>query len=204
MNADTGHARYACQCDCGHALIVRGVSLQSGATTSCGCFHREKVGAANRTHGMSGATPEYRAWAHMLRRCYTPTTREYRHYGGRGIKVCDRWRESFENFYADMGPRPTADHSIDRIDNDGDYEPKNCRWTTAGVQARNTRKNVNLTFNGKTQTISEWTRELGFERETLRYRIAKGWPVDLALTTPAAPGIARRVSNELRKKGLLK
>lgn len=210
-NAGTGHALYACQCDCGHAIIVRGVSFVSGNTTSCGCYHREAASGRARTHGMSGGAlghtgraPEYQAWAAMLRRCYTTTRADYENYGGRGISVCDRWRESFENFYADMGPRPSPKHSLDRINNDGNYEPSNCRWTTPDVQARNTRTNVNLTFNGKTQTISEWTRELGFERETLRRRIALGWPVEDAFTTPADLKSAKRKSAELRARGLIK
>ncbi|MGY8988455.1 MAG: hypothetical protein ACKVG7_07840, partial [Flavobacteriales bacterium] len=110
----------------------------------------------------------------------------YDGYGGRGISVCDRWRDSFENFLADMGERPSNEHSIDRKDNDGNYEPDNCRWATKKEQGRNRRSNRILTFNNKTQTLIEWSEELGISSAVIRQRIkASGWSIEEALTTPA-------------------
>jgi hypothetical protein len=185
---------FLCRCDCGTEKIIRADCLYTGNTTSCGCFLRENRGQSQRTHGMSAThrTVEYDAWAHMIRRCHTPTTHNYANYGGRGISVCERWRYSFENFLADMGERPSPKHSLDRRDNNGNYEPANCRWATPIEQGNNTRKVRLITYKGKTQSVSAWTRELGFPRETLRKRIATGWPIDLAFTTAVDPALARK------------
>jgi hypothetical protein len=154
------------------------------------------------THGLTKSA-EYGIWSAMKRRCYNTHCQDYPSYGGRGIKVCEAWLK-FENFYADMGPRPSSAHSIDRLDNNGDYEPGNCRWSTPIAQARNTRRNVRLTFNGKTQTISEWAYELGFSQRTLQTRLKRGWPIEAALTTPLDKLSARRKTAELRAKGFMK
>lgn len=194
-----GHLFYLCQCDCGAETTQRKDALIHGGSVSCGCYAREAIAKRARKHGMSGATPEYQAWAHMIRRCHTPTTESYKYYGARGIIVCDRWRLSFENFYADMGPRPSPKHSIDRIDNNGNYEPSNCRWATTHQQASNTRKNQWLTFRGETKTVSEWTRVLGFPREVIRSRLARGWSVEQALTLPPDAGESKRIMAQARK-----
>jgi len=141
------------------------------------------VGARYRTHGMTGSG-EYNIWAHIVSRCENVNNHAYADYGGRGIRVCARWRCSFENFLADMGPRPSATHSIDRIDNDGHYEPGNCRWATALVQARNSRRNIFLTHNGVTRCVSEWAGVVGIGRRTLEERVRRGWSVQRVLEEP--------------------
>lgn len=118
--------------------------------------------------------PEYRNWHNMKNRCVNPNVPEYKYYGARGIKVCERWIHSFRNFYEDMGPRPSPKHSIDRINNDGDYSPENCRWATQTEQSRNTRCNHLLTINGISKTISEWAEMVGIKQNSLLYRIRRG------------------------------
>ena len=142
-----GITKWACRCDCGTERMVAGGHLRGGRTNSCGCYNREVAGRRalerSTTHGHSPrgkASPEYRAWRSMLNRCDHPCVNSYERYGGRGITVCSRWRESFEAFLADMGPKPSPKHSVDRIDNDGNYEPGNCRWATPIEQAQHKRR----------------------------------------------------------------
>jgi len=130
-------------------------------------------------------TPEYAAWTRMKRRCYNPKQDHYDRYGGRGIAVCARWLNSFENFLADMGPRPSPKHSIERKDNDRDYEPANCVWATLTEQTRNRCTNKLLTYKGRTQCLAAWAEEIGIGRSTLDRRIRHyKWPIERALTTP--------------------
>ncbi len=132
-------------------------------------------------HGMRN-TPEYRSWTHMRDRCYRETDKRYKNYGGRGISVCDRWRKSFTAFYEDMGKRPTDKHSIDRIDNNGNYEPNNCRWATKQEQADNRSNGYRFTYGGKTLTIRQWSNESGIAYDTLRQRLLRyKWSIEKAL-----------------------
>lgn len=174
---------WECLCDCGNTAILRAALLKNGHTKSCGCLQRERASKACTTHGMR-FSPEWRTWRHIKDRCYNPNTERYPHYGGRGIKVCDRWLNSFENFYADMGKKPEG-YSIERINIDGDYSPENCKWIALRDQANNKKNNKFVTFKGKTQTVAQWAEELGFNKQTLYSRLnGYGWSVEKSLTTP--------------------
>lgn len=180
-----GKGKWACLCDCGNTSVVDGADLRRGKVRSCGCLQLEiaKTGDCRRTHGHTD-TPEYRSWSAMIRRCADPNARGYHRYGGRGIKVCERWVNSVEDFVADMGPRPPGT-SIDRWpDADGDYEPGNCRWATAQEQAANMSTTVLITANGKSQPIEAWARELGVSSQALRYRLKCGMSHDAVVNTP--------------------
>ena len=170
---------WICQCSCDEKtiIIVKGSQLKNGHTKSCGCFNKMVISKLNKTHGMT-KTSIYSIYRNMINRCYNKKVKCYKNYGGRGIKMCDRWLESFEYFYEDMGPRPSDSHSIDRIDNDGDYSKENCRWTTREEQNNNTSRNIYLTYNNVTKTISQWAKELNISSSTIKYRINKGWPVE--------------------------
>lgn len=170
---------WKCRCACGNTCVVIASHLRSGHSTSCGCKHTERL----VKHGMHRTT-EYRIWQQMKRRCTDSRCRTYPRYGGRGITVCDRWLESFENFYADMGDRPSKQHSLDRIDNDGPYSPENCRWATWDVQYRNRRQTVSITYSGETKCQKDWCREYGVDEATFAQRLSRGWDVGTALKAP--------------------
>lgn len=135
-------------------------------------------------HGMN-KSPEHRAWVHMKQRCTNENKREYKCYGGRGIKVCDEWMHSFIAFYSHVGPRPSEIHSIDRINVNGNYEPGNVRWATHQEQVENTTVVRNVTIGGKTQSISAWEREMGLSRGQVRAREKSGWSLEEAILTPS-------------------
>lgn len=160
-------AKWICKCDCGEVKSVRGHHLRRGRIVSCGCY------AKDQRHGMSH-TSIYGTWEKFIRRCYVPVDKAYHNYGGRGISVSDEWRESFENFYRDMGDRPPG-MSLDRIDNDGDYCKENCRWASARTQCNNSRQNRRLTIDGRTLTVAQWARVAGINPSTIRSRIQAGW-----------------------------
>lgn len=171
-----------CKCDCGNEVEVDGNSLRTGNTLSCGCLASQIIAERNFRHGQYG-TPEYRSWASMLSRCTNQNVERYSRYGGRGITVCDRWK-SFENFLADMGNRPTSKHSINRIDNDGNYEKENCEWSID--QQSNTSRSVRLAVNGITKTLAQWSKQSGIKEATIRRRIkVLKWSVESSVTTPA-------------------
>ncbi|KKK59795.1 hypothetical protein LCGC14_3030790 [marine sediment metagenome] len=173
--------RWLCKCDCGKEKIILGYNLKNGHTKSCGCLLKE---GNNTTHSHS-KTKTYHSWHNMIRRCTNFNDLSYHNYGGRGITVCKRWRNSFENFLEDMGEPPTDSHSIDRINNNGNYCRENCQWTTRKEQNRNKRDSHLETYNGKTQCLSAWAEETGIAYWTLCARINKlGWSIEKALTTP--------------------
>ena len=137
-SGSNGSIVWKCKCDCGKETFVSSDNLRSGNTTSCGCLQKERASETKTIHRQSYSS-EYRAWQNMKARCYNPNNKYYKNYGERGIEVCDRWKDSFENFFEDMGPKPSSKHSIDRIDVNGNYEPENCKWSTDQEQARNKR-----------------------------------------------------------------
>lgn len=177
-SATDTNARWKCVCDCGRETVQYGQDLKRGKVISCGCWNDEK----RFKHGMAN-TLVYGVWQQIHQRCGNPKAAGYENYGGRGIKVCERWK-SFENFVADMGVRSDG-YSIDRINNDGDYEPSNCRWATTSQQLNNRRLNRVLELNGERKTIAEWSEQLGIKWDTIRSRVDRyGWTIERALTTP--------------------
>ncbi len=175
---------WTCRCECGTVANVDCSALTSGHSTSCGCFQVERSKAALTNHGHARVglrTREYRAWDAMIQRCTNPSNKTFPRYGGRGVAVCQRWLTDSAHFLADMGRCPEG-HQIERIDNDGNYEPSNCRWATRLEQARNKSANVRLTHNGETLCLQEWANRVGIRRETIRHRLKKGWPIEQALT----------------------
>lgn len=183
-----GHLRYwRCRCECGTEKEIYAGSLKDGRSLSCGCLSIEKLKVIKATHGHTRGyktTPEYRAWRHMNTRCYNPNCPMFYRYGGRGIQVCDRWRDSFEVFLADVGPRPSPNHSINRIDNDGNYEKGNVCWTTNQEQCRNRSSNHFITANGVSRSLTEWSELTGIGGPTIRKRLKLGWPPERAVSEP--------------------
>lgn len=174
-----------CVCDCGTQKEFRDSHLRSGDTTSCGCLVREISKVKSMSHGMS-YTPIYAVWNSMLRRCFCPTNKSYRHYGGRGITVCERWHR-FENFFADMG-EPSKGLSLDRIDNDGPYSPDNCRWANREEQQCNRRGNRRISAFGKSLTLSQAARTFSLSSNTIRMRLQVGWKAEDAVSKPKLRG----------------
>lgn len=172
---------YECQCDCGKTTVAYGGHLRYGTTTSCGCYAEEVNKTKMITHGAS-KTPEFYAWQSMISRCHNPKVKCFPRYGGRGISVCAEWIESFVQFITDMGVRPSPQHSLERKDNNGNYEPTNCRWATMVEQGVNKSSNRFLEFNGERKTVSEWTRLLGFSKTLIHDRLSRGWSVADTLT----------------------
>ena len=173
----------ACRCSCGTEKLVRLEDLCSGNTQSCGCLASELHRARLISHGLTN-TPEYNAWLNMQHRCYLPSHATYKFYGGRKptpVTVCDRWKD-VSLFITDMGPRPSDQHSLDRIDNLGNYEPSNCKWSTIREQHRNTKQNRFITFAGKTMCALDWANELKISFGTITERMDRGLPTAVVLS----------------------
>ena len=178
------HTYWNCVCECGAFSVVTSYHLTHGRTKSCGCLRSDATILSHTTHGLT-EHPLYKVWRAMKERCYLPTNKRFEHYGGRGIKVCDEWKDDFVAFF-EWSIRNGYEEglSIDRINVDGNYEPNNCRWITMDEQSRNKTSNILLTYNGKTQCIAEWSREVGIKEATIRRRIKHGWSIEETLTTP--------------------
>lgn len=169
---------WLCRCICGAERVVDGGSLISGNSKSCGCLQKDKRAKGKRT-----GTRTYRIWQAMLNRCRNKNVPNYHNYGGRGIEVCERWKD-YKNFLSDMGEAPD-DMSIERIDNNGNYELRNCKWADRKEQSRNKRSNRIICFRGEKKLLRDWADDIGIDQSSLRERLDK-WPLSKALTTPKA------------------
>lgn len=186
-----GSARVWVHCDCGTEKLVIVVGLHRGTTASCGCLQRELQSVRARLlirHGYtrtdSPRMSEYTTWQNMITRCEDPKDRGFADYGGRGIRVCERWRWSFAAFIEDMGLKPSPAHSIDRKDNNGDYSPENCRWATRREQVNNRRTTVFLTVCGVRLPLTEWAERTGLKPGTIANRLFRGYSEAEAVTLP--------------------
>ncbi|EDW0964039.1 hypothetical protein ACKGF3_000097 [Salmonella enterica] len=178
--------KWKCICSCGTERSVLEHSLRHGLSVSCGCFNKEVSSIKGRTHGLT-ETAEYVAWQCMRQRVKNPNNRRRKSYSGRGIDICERW-DDFTNFLADMGQRPSNNHSIDRVDNNKGYSPENCRWATPKEQMANRRKSLYVDYKGERMVMSELARRCGIPANTLRSRIIeKGWDIERATTQPVRP-----------------
>jgi len=175
------HVYWLCLCSCGTKKYISASNLYNGHAQSCGCFNRELIRTRSVTHGKS-KTPTYNIWKGMRKRCLNPTDKSFHNYGGRGISVCNRWSK-YENFYSDIGERPSNKHSIDRIDNNGNYEPNNCQWALKETQMNNMRTNINLTYKHKTLTVRQWSKLSKVSYHTFWQRLYRlNWNIEKALT----------------------
>lgn len=181
-----GKVHWVCKCSCGKTTIVRSDQLKDGNTTSCGCRQKETL-LLRETHSEAfkgKKTHEYRAYHNMKARCLNKNHKHYHNYGGRGIIICDRWLESYANFLTDVGRAPGDDFSLDRINNDLNYEPGNCKWSTFSEQQNNKRTCRYLTFFGERKTLTQWAKTCGIDPRTLHYRAVNNWPCDRFFLKP--------------------
>lgn len=174
-------ATFKCKCDCGNEGIYLGTEVKNGHTKSCGCYAKD----VKTTHGMHD-TKLYQTWSDMKSRCTNPLNKYYHCYGGRGITVCDRWKDEygFKNFYEDMGDKPNSELSLERIDNNKGYSKENCYWATSKEQCRNLRKNKLITWNGETKCMSEWAEILNMDKSTLKHRLDNWSDLNEIMTKP--------------------
>lgn len=163
---------WMCACDCGNVVNIRMDHLSSGKIQSCGCIRKEHIGSVNVSHGMSGCS-EYGIWENIKKRCYNPKNIGYHRYGGKGIVMCDEWRDSFEAFYRDMGPRPSSAHSVDRRNGKEGYAKNNCHWATHIEQANNTSTNIFFTLDGERKTLAMWCREFDVNYKTVHWLLTR-------------------------------
>lgn len=168
------------RCDCGTEVSIIPKSVRRGLTKSCGCLKSDLARERMTTHGMTGSA-EFDIWRAIKARCYNANHGKFSRYGGRGISVCTRWKNSFANFFADMGRRPTPSHSVHRVNNDAGYSPKNCVWATATEQARNKSNSLHITYCGETLTPVQWASRIGISAATIRERLAEGLSTDIVL-----------------------
>ena len=175
---------YGCNCSCGNTIVKEKTAFtrERYKTKSCGCV-RTGIEKKIEKHGMKG-TSIYKIWDGIRERCHNPNSKHYPNYGGRGITMCETWKNSFNTFYSDMGDRPSKDFSINRIDNNGKYEKSNCEWATQIEQANNRRNTRTLTFKGITKSVALWARELNITPSSLYWRLDNGFSVEKALTQP--------------------
>ena len=182
-----GIIKWYCVCECGEIKKIFHFNLTRPHTQSCGCIQKENAANAQLIHGNNrrgNKSSEYHVWTSMKTRCYNENSKFYSDYGGRGIIVCDRWLHSFENFLFDMDARPSKNHTIERIENNGIYEQKNCKWATVKEQARNKRNNTRVEYGGRNRLLLEICEELGLKYKTVQQRIKRGWDINLAINTP--------------------
>lgn len=183
------NGKWLCKCDCGNEKVVRGDSLKQGLTLSCGCLHKNIVKLTCKKnflkHGMS-KTRINNIWFNILSRCYNEKSNNYKNYGARGIKICKEWKENFVAFYNWAIKNGYQDNlTIDRIDNNGNYEPSNCRWVSQKIQQNNKRNNHLITYKDKTYTLSKWAEIKNIKISTLAMRLNhQSWSIEKALTTP--------------------
>lgn len=178
-----GKSKCVCRCECGNESVVPWKKLRQGRIKSCGCRSYRPAVEPRSKHPLFGT------WSSMHSRCSLPTNVNFPSYGGRGIRVCDRWHgeSGFTAFCEDMGPKPSPEHTLDRIDNDGPYSPENCRWATSVEQMRNRRFNRIVEYGGKRLCISAWSSEIGLPARILSSRLRRGWTLDRAFTEPLNP-----------------
>lgn len=181
-----GKTLWECKCDCGNIKIVSSSCLLGNYTKSCGCEAKLKAKIPKVVKHGKSRTRLYKIYIKMIRRCHCEKDKDYRNYGGRGIGVCQEWKENFMSFYNwAMSNGYTETLTLDRIDNDGNYEPNNCRWTTMKEQSNNTRTNRYITYNGQTKTLTQWAEQIGLKEDTLRARIVSGrFTIERAFTQP--------------------
>jgi len=178
-------AFWVCRCDCGTIKKVNSRSLRNGQSQSCGCLQAEgaakRIISMNKRHGLSSHRT-HKAWCGLKQRCLNPNNPAWARYGGRGIRACDRWRDSFDDFLKDMGLCP-AKHELDRINNDGPYSPENCRWASSKTQQNNRSSNRTISWRGQTRTLQQWARKTGINRTTIAARLDNGWSISRVLET---------------------
>lgn len=181
-NAKNGHSRWLCKCKCGKETVVMSTHITGGKIVSCGCYWNEKKYTFRRTHGFAQKERLYTEWQSMKARCYSKTRAFYEYYGGRGIKVCDEWKQNYLAFREWSLKNGYKDNlTLDRIDVNGNYEPSNCRWVTMYEQSRNTRKNIFITYNGETRIMRDWARVFNISYYALGNRIRNGMKPEKAL-----------------------